>query len=85
MEVETVIRGELLSAFVAWGNSSLVLPAAPYKDLGRARLVFNDSVLCVHVCELSVQSCPSGKHQPAHPTGLAIEWVVFYLGPFMWP
>lgn len=31
MEVEAVIKGELPSAFVAWGHSSLVLSAVPYK------------------------------------------------------
>lgn len=31
MEMETVIRGELPSAFVAWGHSSLVLSAVLYK------------------------------------------------------
>lgn len=67
MEVETVIKGELPSAFVAWGNSSSVLSAAPYKDLGS--LVVNESVLCVcvHMCELSVQSLPLWK-TPARPS-----------------
>lgn len=87
MEVESAVKGELPSAFMAWGNSSSVLSAVPYKDLGRARLVFNESVLCVHahVCELPVQ-CLSLWKTPASPSHQTCHRVaVFYLWPCTWP
>ena len=85
MEVETVIKGELLSAFMAWGNSSSVLSAAPYKDLGSARVVFNESVLCVHVhmCELSVQFLRKTLASLSHRTCDRVS--VLYLCSCVWP